>query len=97
MYNIGLPEKGSMVTKPLTKTGLIEVTCDSHPWMHGYIQVLDHPYAAVSNADGEFVIKDIPPGTYAIETWHEALGKVKVANVKVDSGKTSKIKVEYKK
>jgi hypothetical protein len=97
MYNIGLPEKGSSVTKPLTKTGIIEVTCDSHPWMHGYLYVSDNPYAVVTNAKGEFSIKDIPPGTYTIEIWHEALGKVKMANVKVESGKASKIKLEYKK
>ncbi|HAM50270.1 MAG TPA: hypothetical protein DCP92_06090 [Nitrospiraceae bacterium] len=97
MYNIGLPEKGSTINKPLTKTGLIEVTCDSHPWMHGYLQVFDQPYATVTNAKGEFVIQDIPPGMYTIEAWHEALGKVKLTSVKVDSGKVSKIKLEYKK
>ncbi len=97
MYNIGLPEKGSSVTKPLTKTGTIEVTCDSHPWMHGYLFVSDNPYAAVTNVKGEFSIKGLPAGTYTVEAWHEALGKAKVANVKVESGKTSKIKLEYKK
>jgi len=97
MYNIGLPEKGSSVTKPLTKTGVIEVTCDSHPWMHGYLYVFDHPYASVTNAKGDFLIKDVPPGTYTVEAWHEALGKVKVASVKVESGKATKIKLEYKK
>lgn len=97
MYNIGLPEKGSSVTKPLLRDGLMEVTCDSHPWMHGFIQILDHPYGAVTNAKGEFSIKDIPAGTYTVEAWHEALGKVKMANVKVESGKASKIKLEYKK
>jgi hypothetical protein len=97
MYNIGLPEKGSSVTKPLLRDGLMEVTCDSHPWMHGYVQILDHPYAAVTNAKGEFAIKDIPAGTYAIEAWHEALGKVTLANVKVEGGQASKIKLEYKK
>jgi hypothetical protein len=42
-------------------------------------------------------MKDIPAGTYTIEAWHEAFGKVKMANVKVESGKASKIKLEYKK
>ena len=97
MFNIGLPEKGSSVTKPLLREGLMEVTCDSHPWMHGFIQILDHPYGVVTNAKGEFSIKDVPAGTYTIEAWHEALGKVKMANVKVESGKASKIKLEYKK
>ncbi len=97
MYNIGLPEKGSSVTKPLTKTGVIEVTCDSHPWMHGYLFVSENPYAAVTNAKGNFILKDLPPGTYAVEAWHEALGKIKVAGVKVESGKVTRIKMEYKK
>jgi hypothetical protein len=97
MFNIGLPEKGSSVEKPLLRAGLMEVTCDSHPWMHGYIQILDHPYAAVTNAKGEFALKDVPAGTYTIEAWHEALGKVKIAGVKVDSGKATKIAVEFKK
>ncbi len=97
MFNIGLPEKGSSVAKPLLRTGLMEVTCDSHPWMHGFIQILDHPYAAVSSASGQFEIKDVPPGTYTIEAWHEALGTVKSANVKVESGKPTKVKLEFKK
>jgi hypothetical protein len=97
MYNIGLPEKGSSVTKPLTKTGLIEVTCDSHPWMHGYIFVSENPYAAVTDDKGAFTIENIPPGVYAVEAWHEALGKVKLTSVKVESGKAVKVKMEYKK
>ncbi len=96
-FNIGLPEKGSSVTKPLLRDGLMEVTCDSHPWMHGFVQILDHPYGVVTNAKGEFAIKDIPAGTYTVEAWHEALGKVKETSVKVESGKTTKIKFEYKK
>ena len=96
-FNVGLPEKGSLVTKTLRRDGLMEVTCDSHPWMHGFVQILDHPYGAVTNAKGEFAIKDIPAGTYTVEGWHEALGKVKEANVKVESGKATKIKIEYKK
>ena len=96
-YNIGLPEQGSSATKPLLRDGLMEVTCDSHPWMHGYVEILDHPYGAVTNAKGEFELKDIPAGTYTVEAWHEALGKVKEANVKVESGKTTRIKIEFKK
>lgn len=97
MFNIGLPEKGATVTKPLLRPGLMEITCDSHPWMKGYVQILDHPYAAVTGGNGSFMLKDVPPGTYTLQAWHEALGKVSVANVKVESGKATKIKVEYKK
>jgi hypothetical protein len=95
MYNIGLPEKGSSVTKPLTKTGLMELNCDCHPWMLGYVYIFDHPYAAVTNEKGEFVMRDIPPGTYTVEAWHEGLGKVRLTDVRVESGETNKIRMGY--
>ncbi len=96
LYNIGLPQQGSVVSKDLRKTGIVEVTCDAHPWMHAYAYIFDHPYATVSKEKGELLIKDIPPGVYNIEAWHEALGKVKLENVKVEAGKSSNVTLEYK-
>jgi plastocyanin len=40
----------------------IPVECNIHPWMRAYVVVLDHPFAAVSNADGELVIEGLPAG-----------------------------------
>ncbi len=94
-YSIAIPEKGAEVTKNLTKTGLMELNCDCHPWMLGYVYVFDHPYAAISDENGEFVIENIPPGTYTIEAWHEALGTVDLEDVKVESGKTTAINLQY--
>jgi hypothetical protein len=95
MFNIGLPEKGSSLTKTLAKTGLIELSCDCHPWMQGYVYVFEHPYAAVTDERGKFVIENIPPGTYTVGAWHEALGNIKLSDVKVENGKVSKIKLQY--
>lgn len=97
MYNIDLPGEGMSITKPLTKTGLIEVECNTHHWMHGYIYVTDNPYAAVTNDDGEFFLKDVPPGNYTVVAWHEMLDKITLYDVKVESGKVTKLKLEYKK
>ena len=95
LYHVALPEKGSSVTKKLSKEGLIELSCYVHPWQRAYIYVFDHPYAAITDEQGRFSIKDIPPGTYAVEAWHEALGTKKIANIKTESGKTTSIKFEY--
>jgi hypothetical protein len=97
MYNIDLSGEGTSITKPLKNTGFIEIECEGHHWMHGYLYVFDHPYAAVTNDDGKFSFKDVPPGTYTVVAWHEMLDKVKEYNVKVESGKVTKLKLEYKK
>jgi len=53
---------------------MVPFKCDVHGWMNAYVGVLDHPYFAVSGADGKFSMKTLPPGTYTIEAWHEKLG-----------------------
>lgn len=52
----------------------IPVKCDLHPWMRGYIAVFKHPYFAVTGSNGSFELKNLPQGTYTIQTWHEKLG-----------------------
>lgn len=53
---------------------VIEIACDVHTWMKAYAVVQDSPYFAVTASDGTFEIKDLPEGTYTLETWHPKLG-----------------------
>jgi hypothetical protein len=53
---------------------IVELACGAHPWMHAYVAVLDHPYFAVTKADGTFQITGLPEGTYELEAWHPTLG-----------------------
>jgi plastocyanin len=50
------------------------VLCNVHPWMRSTVFVFDHPYFAVTPREGNFTLKNLPPGTYTIEAWHESLG-----------------------
>ncbi len=52
----------------------IPVKCNVHPWMKSYIAVFKHPYFQVTGASGSFDLKNLPPGTYTIEAWHEKYG-----------------------
>jgi plastocyanin len=79
--------------KPILKTFakpemMIPVQCNQHNWMRAYINVLPHPYFAVSGPDGKFAIKDLPPGEYTLAAVHEKFGeqtiKIKVGP-KMDS------------
>jgi plastocyanin len=70
----------------------IKVTCDIHPWMQAYWLILDHPYMAVTDAEGKFTIKDLPAGEHTFYVWQESAGYVDRAfTVTVDPGKTTKI------
>jgi len=44
--------------------------CDIHPWMFAYVNVMAHPYFAISAKDGSYTIKNVPPGEYEIEAIH---------------------------
>ncbi len=60
---------------PSSGEALVRLGCDVHPWMRGWLVVLDHPYTAVTGPDGAFVIGDVPPGSYEVAVWHETLGR----------------------
>src|SRR4051812_27191014 len=74
-FNTGQPIQGMKTTHTFTaKEVMVPFKCDVHGWMNAYVGVLDHPYYAVTGADGKFELKSLPPGTYTIEAWHEKLG-----------------------
>jgi len=53
----------------------INVKCDVHGWMSAFWVSEEHPYVAVTDANGAFKISDLPPGDYQVELWQEKLGK----------------------
>ncbi len=53
---------------------MLPITCNQHPWMKMYVNVLHHPFFAVSDAAGKFEIKGLPPGEYTLAIVHEKLG-----------------------
>lgn len=66
----------------------VEVKCDFHAWMRAYHLPLDHPYAAVTKADGTFEIPGLPAGTHKFRIWHEKTGVLERAyEVKIDGDK----------
>jgi len=74
-FNNGQPIQGMKMTHTFDKKEvMVPFKCDVHGWMNAYVAVLDHPYFAVTGDDGKFELKDLPPGTYTIEAWHEKLG-----------------------
>jgi hypothetical protein len=54
----------------------IIVECNIHPWMKAWVRVFNHPYYAVTDADGKFEIKNAPAGKYNLVMWHDGVGWV---------------------
>jgi hypothetical protein len=74
-FNNGQPIQGMKMTHTFTaKEVMVPFKCDVHGWMNAYVGVLDHPYFSVTDPNGKFELKGLPPGTYTIEAWHEKLG-----------------------
>lgn len=62
------------IEQTFAREEIIPVKCNVHPWMTGYIAVFKHPYFAVTDTNGGFELKDVPPGQYTIQAWHEKYG-----------------------
>lgn len=53
---------------------MVPFKCDLHGWMNAFVGVVEHPYFAVTTGGGTFELKNLPPGTYTVEAWHEKAG-----------------------
>jgi plastocyanin len=74
-FNYGQRFKGERLTKSFSVPEvMVRFKCDVHGWMAAYVGVTAHPFFAVSDAEGRFEIKGLPPGTYTVGLWHEKLG-----------------------
>ena len=94
IFNVALPLPNLTVTKPLGGVGTVRLSCNSHPWMHGFVIVTDEA-AAISGADGRFSIDNVPPGTYELRVWHESL-KGAPQKITVAAGKPATVNFELK-
>jgi plastocyanin len=74
-FNQGQPVQGVRYNHTFsTDEVMVALRCDVHAWMNAWVGVMNHPYFAVTGADGAFSLPDLPAGTYTVEAWHEAAG-----------------------
>lgn len=94
--NFALPPKGS-ATKTLNPDKRpTPLVCDIHPWMKGYLLILDHPFFAVTGEDGSFEITGVPEGKQNLVVWQSKAGFVtkgglKGMDVEVKAGGTTNL------
>jgi hypothetical protein len=93
-FNFAQPTKGQVNERSFDAPEvLVRMKCDVHPWMFAYVGVVDHPYFAVTDKDGNFTIKNVPAGKYTVEAVHlKAAPTGKTAEV--EAGKTVNFELE---
>jgi plastocyanin len=70
-HNMGTWPQGLSKPFTFTEVGDVPLLCNVHPEMSGMIFVVPTPYFAVTDKDGNFVIKNVPPGQYTLKTGSE--------------------------
>ncbi len=92
-YDLGTKPQGETLERKFEEPGVYTQLCKLHPTMIAYVIVTQNPYHAVSDADGNFKIEDVPPGEYRLLTWNERY-KADPIEVKVTEGGTAAVTIE---
>jgi hypothetical protein len=77
-FNFGQPLKGQVneVSFPLPEL-FVRLKCDVHPWMFAYVNVLPHPFFAITDSNGVFRLPDgLPAGDYTVSAVHLKAGEL---------------------
>jgi plastocyanin len=67
-FNVAIPT-GEKFVFTFQRDGFYDVGCDIHPGMSAQVVSSDSPYGAVADAEGNFTIENVPPGSYKAVVW----------------------------
>jgi plastocyanin len=70
-FDLGRYAAGSSRPVRFDRAGIVRVFCDIHSHMNAYILVFNHPFFAMTDAEGRYRIENVPPGTYGVIAWNE--------------------------
>jgi len=72
-FDLGRYPTGGSKSVRFERPGIVRVFCDIHSHMSAFILVFGHRYFDVTDQAGRFQIDNVPPGTYTVVVWNEAL------------------------
>lgn len=70
-FDLGLYKQGESKEARLVQPGIVNVFCNVHHSMVGYIAVLATPFFTAADGEGAFLLKDLPAGPGTLTVWQE--------------------------
>lgn len=95
-FNLGTWPAGLVKTYTFKKPGVVALLCNVHPEMSAYIVVVETPYFDVTDKEGKFSVKNVPPGNYTLTVWHEKIKKGPTQTVTVPERGSVQVTFERK-
>jgi plastocyanin len=86
-FNIGRNPTGIISRRRIEKLGETKLFCDIHAQMNATVICLNTPYFTRVNAGGQYILSDLPEGTYEIQVYHPDLPIIR-ETVAVENGQT---------
>lgn len=72
-FNLGTYPRGQSRFMKLDTPGVVRIFCSIHDPMNGTIFVTPNRHYALVDGSGQFLLRDVPTGTYRLNTWSPAL------------------------
>ena len=92
-FNLGSFPSGESKSQVFNKAGCAAmILCDIHPDMQAWVVVLQNPYYAVSDKDGDYFIKGVPAGTYTLKAWY---GYFKTQSIRITVPESGNVSADF--
>ena len=72
-FDLGMFRTGEFRSVEFDTPGVVEVLCNVHPKMQGFVVVVPNDYFTQPDAQGNYQIGGIPAGRYKLRAWHDGL------------------------
>ena len=69
VFNVATPLKSISVRKPVTATGVLQIRCDLHPVMRGWLFVPPSEHYSILADYANLRWENVSPGTYRVKAW----------------------------
>lgn len=94
-WNMSQTEGGEPIVRTFARPEMwVPIKCNQHPWMRAYVNVMAHPFFAVSNRYGAYTIAGLPPGDYTLVASHERFGE-RTIEITVRAGETKPVNFTF--